>query len=126
MNRRGFLGSILELGAAPAIVRADSLMRIVPRGALVLPPIVSGMVRRVWAYDIDTDRFLFQWSISEGVRQFGVSQMMTSFIDAPAQLCDHNRYDVPAIAQLRQMAADQGVRTLYRLPIPEGLPGEYV
>ena len=32
MNRRGFLGSILALGAAPAIVRADSLMRIVPRG----------------------------------------------------------------------------------------------
>lgn len=30
MNRRGFLGSILALGAAPAIVRADSLMRIVP------------------------------------------------------------------------------------------------
>ena len=31
MNRRGFLTSILALGAAPAIVRADSLMRIVPR-----------------------------------------------------------------------------------------------
>jgi hypothetical protein len=30
MNRRGFIGSILALGAAPAIVRADSLMRIVP------------------------------------------------------------------------------------------------
>lgn len=31
MNRRGFLTSCLALGAAPAIVRADSLMRIVPR-----------------------------------------------------------------------------------------------
>lgn len=30
MNRRGFLGSILALGAAPAIVRADSLMRVIP------------------------------------------------------------------------------------------------
>lgn len=29
MNRRGFLGSILALGAAPAIVRAESLMRII-------------------------------------------------------------------------------------------------
>lgn len=37
MNRRGFLGSILALGAAPAIVRADSLMRIVPRETLLLP-----------------------------------------------------------------------------------------
>lgn len=31
MNRRGFLSSILALGVAPAIVRADSLMRIIPR-----------------------------------------------------------------------------------------------
>lgn len=30
MNRRGFLGSILAACAAPAIARADSLMRIVP------------------------------------------------------------------------------------------------
>jgi hypothetical protein len=29
MNRRGFMSSILALGAAPAIVRAESLMRIV-------------------------------------------------------------------------------------------------
>ena len=36
MNRRGFLGSILALGAAPAIVRADSLMRIVPRETLLI------------------------------------------------------------------------------------------
>jgi hypothetical protein len=35
MNRRGFLGSILALGAAPAIVRADSLMRVVPVDTLV-------------------------------------------------------------------------------------------
>lgn len=35
MNRRGFLGAILAAAAAPAIVRADSLMRIVPRDLLV-------------------------------------------------------------------------------------------
>ena len=33
MNRRGFLTSILAAGVAPAIVRADSLMRIVPMDA---------------------------------------------------------------------------------------------
>ena len=43
MNRRGFLGSILALGAAPAIVRADSLMRIIPRG-LIVPPLVINML----------------------------------------------------------------------------------
>lgn len=36
MNRRGFLSSILALGAAPAIVRADSLMRVVPRETTVI------------------------------------------------------------------------------------------
>ena len=30
MNRRGFLGSIIAACAAPAIVRADALMRVVP------------------------------------------------------------------------------------------------
>jgi hypothetical protein len=30
MNRRGFLSAMLTACAAPAIVRADSLMRIVP------------------------------------------------------------------------------------------------
>ena len=43
MNRRGFLGSILALGAAPAIVRADSLMRIIPRG-LIVPPLEINML----------------------------------------------------------------------------------
>lgn len=36
MIRRSFLKTILALGAAPAIVRADSLMRIVPRDLDVL------------------------------------------------------------------------------------------
>lgn len=36
MNRRSFLATILTSAVAPAIVRADSLMRIVPRDALML------------------------------------------------------------------------------------------
>ena len=38
MNRRGFLAGILSLGVAPAIVRADSLMKIVPRNVELLLP----------------------------------------------------------------------------------------
>lgn len=38
MNRRGFLTGILALGAAPAIVRAESLMKIwTPPKELILP-----------------------------------------------------------------------------------------
>lgn len=36
MKRRGFLQSILALGAAPAIVRADSLMRVIPRDTNII------------------------------------------------------------------------------------------
>jgi len=39
MNRRGFLQSIIAAGAAPAIVRADSLMRIVQKGTSVIVPV---------------------------------------------------------------------------------------
>lgn len=35
MNRRGFLGAMLAAAVAPAIVRADSLMRIIPRDTTV-------------------------------------------------------------------------------------------
>jgi hypothetical protein len=36
MQRRSFLGSILALAAAPAIVRADSLMLVIPRETDIL------------------------------------------------------------------------------------------
>jgi hypothetical protein len=36
MQRRSFLGSILALAAAPAIVRADSLMRVIPLKTSIL------------------------------------------------------------------------------------------
>lgn len=42
MNRRNFLAGIFAAACAPAIVRADSLMRIVPRGTVVLPPLWPG------------------------------------------------------------------------------------
>jgi hypothetical protein len=41
VNRRSFLQNCLALAAAPAIVRADSLMRIMPRStALIMPELV--------------------------------------------------------------------------------------
>lgn len=40
-TRRSFIGSILALGAAPAIVRADSLMRVVPVSAGIWVPDVA-------------------------------------------------------------------------------------
>lgn len=44
MNRRGFLTGILAAACAPAIVRADSLMRIVPREAAIVLPTTEFMI----------------------------------------------------------------------------------
>lgn len=37
ITRRGFLSSCLALASAPAVVRADSLMRVVPTRTVILP-----------------------------------------------------------------------------------------
>jgi hypothetical protein len=81
MNRRGFLSSILALGAAPAIVRADSLMRIVPHDLVVLTdnfgwvsvndyrgPLITGEFGRyesvnIYEHNLDSDYYDgIQWS----------------------------------------------------------------
>lgn len=41
MNRRHFLAGILAAGAAPAIVRADSLMRLVVRPQELVVPVTA-------------------------------------------------------------------------------------
>jgi hypothetical protein len=43
MNRRGFIGAIIGAAAAPAIVRASSLMPIVPRAGYVWTPSILGL-----------------------------------------------------------------------------------
>lgn len=54
MNRRGFLTSILAAAAAPSIVRADSLMRIiVPSRELVIPQL--WMADRIGGYYYSID-----------------------------------------------------------------------
>ena len=44
MNRRGFLGAILAACAAPAVVKASSIMRIAPDRGLWLPDDVPDFV----------------------------------------------------------------------------------
>lgn len=50
MNRRSFLSTILALGVAPAIVRADSLMRIVPLRTTIISSWADGAL-----LDVETD-----------------------------------------------------------------------
>jgi len=65
-TRRSFLGSILALGAAPAIVRADALMRIVPRDApLIVPEIgqIDGFKLMVIQVTAPTRKLNVRWRL---------------------------------------------------------------
>lgn len=88
MNRRGFLGSILALAAAPAIVRADSLMRIVPMETIVYrrpipflltPEYLRQFVRRTEAYDVRRDQKIIRLDVMHdgGRSQSGVDLLVT-------------------------------------------------
>lgn len=63
MNRRGFLRSILALGAAPAIVRVGSLMPLVA-SKLVTPQRVS----QLWAVN-QLGGYFYSMNLSEELRR---------------------------------------------------------
>lgn len=68
MDRRGFLASILAAGCAPAIVRADSLMRIVSRDTILLPfsdDYLAGFIRESYRSGLSLRLDLF-----DGIRQY--------------------------------------------------------
>lgn len=96
MNRRGFLATILTLSAAPAIVRASSLMPIRPIGRdvftvagitdattgelarfSVLGETLDAYMRRTALVDIWRDLTLVRYDISDGASQFHVSTAWT-------------------------------------------------
>lgn len=64
MTRRGFLGTILAASAAPALVRADSLMKIItPAQGLILPLGMTGAVREIRCYEVNRDAFITRWDV---------------------------------------------------------------
>ena len=60
MDRRGFLSSVIALAAAPAIVRADSLMRVVPVNTLVAPVLTMPVI---WGeqFEIEHTNLVHSW-----------------------------------------------------------------
>lgn len=79
MNRRGFIGAILAAAMAPAVVRADSLMRIVPRDALIIggQGVLAGedmlsFIREQTQFDIARDSLMMSFDIFDGRTQLGV------------------------------------------------------
>lgn len=90
-TRRSFLGSILALGAAPAIVRADALMRVVPVGTTVLQ-----LADFTWsAVDFDRDTIKAILVYRDDGRPGGDRSAVARFIHGPdLRLIDFNSWPI--------------------------------
>lgn len=123
MNRRGFLGSMLALGAAPAIVRADALMQLVPVQSLILRPqidiaAVTALIREIKAYDINRDEFIYRLDFAGHNRQGELRQIGIDFTVPPGDSIERSRE--PALAILKAHAAGL-VPAPGVLTIPDGV-----
>lgn len=120
MQRRGFLQACLALAAAPAIVRADSLMRIVPRDAVIVGANgielvgLGGLVRVMKAHDIVTDCMIMRLDTTNGVEQHHVDIWLPN-MDA----IDWRRHVDPALEVLKNhVKAKHGGFEGFRAPPP--------
>lgn len=102
MNRRGFLSGILALGVAPAIVRADSLMRIVPRG-LVFHPDAFSLVcdQMLGEYDVRVgNKFLTPAMYTNQCLQILQNQLRLSAVAGLGII--QEQYDEPRVIRIRR------------------------
>lgn len=89
--RRSFLGSILALGAAPAIVRADALMRVVPVGTTVLN--AADVSWSAVDFDRDTIKVILVYS-DAGDHQAGDRSAVGRLIYGPELLIDSDSWSI--------------------------------
>ena len=124
MTRRSFIGSVIALAAAPAIVRASSIMQVQAYNW-------QRYVREVISYRIDDDQYVARWDIlSPQVGQFHID-FEVSFDDqlkilGGRSLSRDNMYQFErktALAELESMMRRHNVspRSLTRLELPQGI-----
>ena len=109
MNRRGFLQTCLALAAAPAIVRADSIMRIwtPPQNIGLLRPGIMHMIEMQQSWlGVGTTKWLLNGKPVDAIR--GV------------ELDGHNLHvdGVPLITHPYQPATDRHIRLSLRRDTP--------
>ena len=121
MNRRGFLGSILALGAAPAIVSATNLMPIWTPPAFVPVPFPFGSIRECIAYDIERGAMIAHYDVLFSQAQYAVD----GFISHTANMREVRGQ---AIEQLDRHISSRGHSWLDARPLdlPKGMHAVYV
>lgn len=117
MNRRGFLGSILALGAAPAIVRADSLMRIVPVQSTILLP---GAWRELSQYDIRVDAMIHRFDVACEIQ--GQITQLTATLQMPVSLHYRDHFQSGESAAMQQARRDAIFMLQRRMAVEGGKP----
>jgi hypothetical protein len=123
MTRRSFMGSILALAAAPAIVRANSLM------PLYVPFDWTKYVREIVQYRIDDHSFAVRHDIlMPGLGQFHVDTKLDYFgkfslIDNATRdsLLAHHRHVAICVLEDKMMHENFSPRRLVKLPLPQGV-----
>ena len=115
-SRRGFLGAGLALIAAPAVVRAESLMRI------VAPPDWRGFVREIRQYDAIDDEYFVRWDVMARGHLLHVTARAYAESLVPEGL---PLLRAPAIECLGNELAVRNVSPyeLQRLPLPASFKG---
>lgn len=127
MNRRGFLGSILAACAAPAIVRADALMRVVPVDTVLFfpvdnPTMYAGCIREISAYDISRDEMIYRFDVVCAGLGGGSKIQLGVDIRSP----DSKSRDF-AIAHLKQKVRESGLTPISGvMEIPDGVRGRFL
>jgi hypothetical protein len=127
MTRRSFMGSILALAAAPAIVRASSLMPV------QAPFDWTKYVREVVQYHINDDSYRARWDImAPGWGQFHVDTELwpahnlphwQGQVDKPTRdnLLTHQRRVALQVLEDRMRHENIAPRRLVRPPLPKGI-----
>lgn len=133
MNRRGFIGSILAVCVAPAIVRADSLMRIVPRDLTLLltpaerlamnPLAWAGAIREWSGWDIRTDAKITRFDVVVANASGSYEQLGVDITEDPS-LRPTSIHREMALEVLKRRAAEYGRPVTGRLVLPTSGYGE--
>lgn len=133
MNRRGFMGAILAACAAPAIVRADSLMRLAapeifvvsPSSGLLVPKadvLWEGAIRECHQYEALRDEHLWRWDVVASGGLLGTLEQVHVMAKVmPGE--DVERARAPALTVLRDNLKARGLKPMRGiLKLPDGMP----
>jgi hypothetical protein len=116
MNRRDFLKTTLAACAAPAIVRADSLMRIVPTETLVLPTALTLPVPYVFYTGVQpAGTYMFSTYVKEAGSQCLIRRAKKIVHPGGLMEITLDKVDNTTLLSSAQLKSSRGYESVYSL-----------